>query len=150
MNLDQITEAVWERLSERKPRMLLVGEPPDGLDRYQYVKEKPYDAVLIGILHPAELLRMPCAVVCDALLEEIPVYLWADQPFHRAKKARALCQELARAEQNLRKLGVELLGMQKKLITADDARKYLKFGQKLPVDCRMTPFAKDILEGKET
>jgi len=150
MNLDQLTEEVWKRLQNDQPRALLVGNRPDGLDRFQLVQELPYDAVILGILPPADLLHMPSQIVCEALLQDIPVYLWEAQPYRSAKNARALCRALAAAEQSLLQLGVRRLGVCKKLITAQEARMLLRMGRKPQPGARMTPLARDILEGKET
>ena len=101
MNLDQLTDAVWQRLEERKPRALLIGQPPDWDGPYCYVAVPPYDAVVLGIMSPGELLHMPSDPVCRALLDGQPVYLWQPQPYRACKHAKALCRELAAAEQHL-------------------------------------------------
>jgi len=149
MNLDQITDAVLEKLSQQKPRALLIGNAPDNYHNYNYVNQKPYDAIVLGILQPGELLRMPCNEVCCALLEERPVYYYPVQPWKKAGTARALCRELTCAEQRLYHLGVLPLEMPGQLLTAGEARAMLRLGQKPQPDRRMTPLARDILEGRE-
>ncbi len=147
MNLDQLTEILWNRLEE-KPRALLLGTPPDGCNKYNYVNEKPYEAVVLGELSPGELLHMPSDAVCRALLDGIPVYLSREQYHHRCRPV-ALCRELDKRERYLCALGVEYLGETPKLITAQKARDLRKQGQPVPSGSRLTPLAKDILEGKE-
>ena len=149
MNLEQLTDAVWKRLYEGRPKALLIGEVPPGVEQYSFVKEEPYEAIVLGILSPGELLHMPTDPVCRALLADIPVYLWPDQLHHKAKTAKVLCRELSAAEQHLRQLGVRLLGKEQKLITAQTARQYLQLGYLPEPGSRMTPLARDILEGKE-
>ena len=148
MNLDQLTETVWQRLQE-KPRALLLGTAPNGCDKFNYVNEEPYEAVILGILPPGELLHMPSDAVCRALLDDIPVYLSSGQLHHKAKTARALCRELHAAEQHLKQLGVRLLEDGQPLITAAQARSLRQSGQKPPAGSRLTPLARDILEGRE-
>ncbi len=149
MNLDQLTDAVWQRLQE-KPRALLIGEPPTGCDKFNYVNKKPYEAVVLGLLPPGELLHMPTDPVCRALLEDIPVYLSSGQLHHKSKAARQLCRELYAAEQHLKQLGVRLLEDGQPLVTAAQARILRQNGQFPPQGSRLTPLARDILEGKET
>ena len=147
MNLDQLTDAVWQRLQE-KPRALLIGEPPNGCDKFNYVNEKPYEAIILGTLSPGDLLHMPNDPVCRALLQGIPVFLWHRQLHHTGSSAQALRRELRAAERRLLDLGVQPLGRAKQLITADIARSLIKSGLSLPQNCRLTPLAKEIMEGK--
>lgn len=149
MNLDQLTDALLQKLNANKPRALLIGEAPEIDHNYHYVNEKPYEAVVLGILPPGELLHMPSDEVCCALLENKPVYLYDRQPWRDVRAARALCRELAAAEQRLYRLGVLAMESSGRLLTAKDARSFLKSGQKPWPNCRMTPLARDILEGKE-
>jgi len=147
--LEQLTEEVWQRLSVCKPRALLLGETPDGLQKFNYVNKKPYDAVVIGVLPPGELLHMPSDPVCSALLEGIPVYLWQGQPYRRSKSARLLRRELAAAEKRLLQYGVLPLGGETgRLITAQEARAFRLRGEQPAVGSRLTPLARDVLEGK--
>lgn len=150
MNLDQLTDVIWRQMQQEKPRALLIGELPVGMERYRLVREEPYEAVILGQLKPSDLLHMPSEAVCDALLQEIPVYLWPEQPYKKRKTAKALCRELAAAEQHLLQLGVCRLGEKQKLITAQEARRLLLQGRLPEPGVRMTPLARDILEGKET
>lgn len=151
-DLDALTEQIWQRLNARRPRALLIGAPPDIDHNYNYVKEKPYEAVILGDLPPGELLRMPTDPVCRALLSDMPVYLWSGQSYKKAKTARLLCTELAAAEKHLRQLGVKPLEAagETRLITAQAARQLLAAGTHPPKGSRLTPLARDILEGKES
>ncbi len=148
MNLEELTQAVMERMDGQKPRAYLIGEKPD-YHNYNYVNEKPYEAVVLGVLSPGELLHMPNNVVCEALLEGKPVWLWPHQKHHHASNCRLLCRELSCAEQHLKQLGVRIMGQDRPLITAQTARHLRQLGEKPHPGSRMTPLAKDILEGRE-
>ena len=146
MNLDELADAILRKLAETKPRALLIGEVPECCHNFNYVKEAPYEAVVLGKLPPGELLRMPNDPVCHALLEGKPVYLLPQA--YKSDHAKLLCRELTAAEQHLRQLGVRPLGPEKKLITAEAARQLRSAGEHAPAGSRLTPLAKDILEGK--
>lgn len=150
MNLEELTEAVLRRLGEETPKALLLGTLPQPCDTYRWVTEAPYDAVVLGQLPAGELLRMPTDPVCQALLDGIPVYLWPEQPYRSARHGKALCRELAAAEQRLKRLGVEAWGGPGRLLTAKDARQLVLSGKPAPLNCRLTPLARDILEGRDT
>lgn len=147
MNLDQLTQAVLDRLEKDRPRALLLGKAPPEDGGYLLVRQAPYEAVVLGLLSPGELLQMPTDSVCQALLEEKPVYLWPQQPYRQAKTARLLCRELAAAEQHLKQLGVRPMAQQGRLITAQDAQRLRRMGKEPPPGCRMTPLAREIMEG---
>lgn len=148
MNLEKLTEAVWQRLQEEKPRALLLGKAPDNLQKYIYVNQKPYEAVIIGILPPGELLQMPTDPVCTALLEGIPVYL-CSQPYSKGTTAAELRRALRDACQRLRRFGVMLMEDEGRLVSAQQARQMVRTGEKPRPGSRLTPLARDILEGKE-
>ena len=148
MNLDRLTEELWQRLQQERPRALLLGEAPEDLQKFIYVNEKPYEAVVIGKLTPAQLLQMPSDPVCMALLEGIPVYL-AVQPWCRGSSASALRRDLNRACQRLLQYGVLPYREERYVITAERARAMAAAGERPSKSCRLTPLAKDILEGKE-
>ena len=136
-----------QRMEQGKRRVLLIGEAPEDCHNYFYVNEKPYEAIILGILSPGELLHMPNDPVCRALLDGIPVLLWHRQLHHTGSGAQALRRELRAAERRLMELGVQPLGTGKQLITADIARNLIKSGLNLPQNCRLTPLAKEIMEG---
>lgn len=149
-DLDALTEQVWRRMQTGRTRALLLGAPPEGDYPFQYVEEAPYEALVLGDLPPGELLRMPTDLVCRALLSDLPVYLWSGQSYKKAKTARLLCAELAAAEKHLRQLGVRPLeAVTARLVTAQEARRLLQTGQRPPSGSRLTPLARDILEGKD-
>lgn len=148
MNLDCLTDLVWQRLTEGKPRALLIGEAPEDYHKYNYVNTEPYESVFLGILPPGDLLHMPDDTVCRALLAGIPVYLWPEQPYKYAVHGRLLCRELKAAEERLKRFGVVPVGIERQLITAEMARKMVLSGEKSELNSRMTPLARDILEGR--
>lgn len=148
MNLDELTDAVWKRLQQEKPRALLIGREPDWSSPYQWVREAPYDAVVLGLLSPGELLQMPTDPVCQALLEEKPVYLWPRQPYRAFHTAKMLCRQLSAQELRLKQLGVEPLTEQGRLLTASEVRRMQREGIPIPETSRMTPLAREIAEGK--
>lgn len=112
MTEEELVELLWQRLQAHLqprsplPAALLIGEPPKSLQKYNYVNEKPYEAVVIGVLSPSELLQMPTETVCQALLEGIPVYLWEKQPFLKAEKGILLRRHLQAHMDRLLLLGV--------------------------------------------
>ena len=56
-------------------------------------------------------------------------------------------QNTIRQEVLMKQLGVEFLGAgQEKLLTAEEVRRRLREG--LPIEGRLTPLARDVLEGK--
>ena len=55
---------------------LLIGNEPGWPLGYRYVKEKPYEAVVIGSLTIGELLHFSNEEVLSALAEGIPVILY--------------------------------------------------------------------------
>lgn len=149
MNLEELTQAVLERMAAQKPRAYLIGKLPNDYHNFNYVNEEPYEAVVLGVLAPGELLHMPNDVVCRALLEGKPVWLWPHQMHHSAAHARLLCRELTAAEQHLKQLGVRILGQERPLVTAQTARLLRQTGGLPQPGSRLTPLAKDILEGRE-
>ena len=102
----------------------------------------------MGILQPGVLLHMPDDTVCTALLEGMPVYLWHWQLHHGKTAAPMLRRKLMEAERRLVELGVQVIGAERQLITAADARRMLQHNELPPRQARLTPLAKDILEGR--
>lgn len=62
------------------------------------------------------------------------------------RASRALWSALLAAERRLRALGVQELAQKSALVTAEEARRLLHSG--LPVTGRLTPLARDVLEGR--
>lgn len=146
MNLDELAALLLQKLEALKPRALLIGEPPEISDQYQYVREEPYEAVVLGLLPPGVLLQMPSDPVCLALLAGVPVYLWPQR--YAGEHARLLRRELAAAEQRLLRLGIQRFPTEHQLITANQARQMSRAGRQPGPGSRLTPLAKDILEGR--
>ena len=105
---------------------------------------------MIGSLSAGELLRFPDDSCADALLSGLPVLLWEEGLEYRRyahTTNRVLWSRLLSAERQLKQLGVRFLGAPgTRLLTAEEVRRRLRDG--LPVQGRLTPLAKDILEGK--
>lgn len=129
-------------------RALLVGREP-GLELgYEYVKEPPYEAVVIGSLTLGQLLRFREERVLTALAEGKPVYLYTPG-LPEAPKNRALSGSLTAAQRELKNWGVLFTdGGRKQLITAEEARQMLLSGRHPGPGAVLTPLAKEIMEGK--
>ena len=130
-------------------RALLIGrEPPVNLG-YEYVKEPPFDAVIIGSLTLGQLLAFREETVLSALAEGLPVFLYTPG-LPQAPKNRALSASLAAAQRELKNWGIIFTdGGQKRLITAEEARAMRRTGRKPGPGAVLTPLAKEILEGTE-
>ena len=130
-------------------RALLLGREPLAELGFSYVKELPYEAVFIGSLTMAELLRFSQAQVLDALAEGKPVYLYTPG-LPEVPKNRALAASLASAQRELKNWGVIFTdGGRKRLITAEEAKRMRAAGQRPGREAVMTPLAKEILEGSD-
>lgn len=148
-----VADAVRERLTDavpQQPAALLLGRRPARELGWRYVTQGEYAAVVIGSLGAAELLRFPDEACAQALLEGKPVYLCEDGLDYRryAHTAnRALWCRLLAAERQMKQLGVRPLGDgAQTLLTAEEVRRRLRQGQ--PIGGRLTPLARDVLEGK--
>ena len=128
-------------------RGLLIGdEPPLELD-CQYVKEPPYDLVVIGSLGLSQLLCFREEAVLDALAEGKTVYLYTPG-LPQSPKNRALSGSIATAQRELKNWGVLFTdGGRKRLITAQEARLLKQTGARPGPGAVLTPLAKEILEG---
>lgn len=147
----QVTERVRREIEER-PRALLIGKAPTGDTGFSYVGQGEYEAVLIGSMSPWELLQFPDENSLNALLEGKPVYFWeAGQDWKKWSKgaSRSLYGRLLSAHRQMLQWGVKPLKAQdsETLITAQELRRRLRLG--LPTEGRLTPLARDILEGRE-
>lgn len=160
--LAAVTARVWEKLAQARTtteesvaegvapagiRALLLGsEPPEDLG-YRYVKETPYEAVVLGSLTIGELLYFRQERVLEALLEGKPVYLYLPGVPKGAGRNRHLEAELVSALNRLRAWGVVILdgGLKRRLVTAQEARRLKAGGLPLPQGCILTPSARDIL-----
>lgn len=147
---DALIEQVLQEVRRRQNCALLIGRPPAQDLGWQYVTEGDYEAVVIGSLSAWELLQFPNEICTEALLTGKPLFLCEEGLDYRryAKTAnRALYSRLLAAERQLKQLGVQLVGQkQQKLLTAEEVRRRLKNGQ--PIEGRLTPLARDVLEGR--
>ena len=127
-------------------RALLVGEEPGAALGFQYVREGEHEAVVIGSLSISGLLQFRQEAVLEALAVGKPVYLYT--PGLPNVKNRALAGSLASVQRELKNWGVIFTdGGRKRLITAEEARRMQKSGQRPGPGAVLTPLAKEIMEG---
>ena len=130
-------------------RALLIGQEPLKDLGVSYVREAPYDTVVIGSLSLSELLRFQNEEVLQALAQGKQVLLYSPG-LPQAPKNRALGASLTSAQRELKNWGVLFTdGGRKRLITAEEARTMKSRGQYPEPGARMTPLAKEILEGSD-
>ena len=128
-------------------RALLIGKEPAVDLGYAYVQEAPYDVVVIGSLTLGQLLCFSEPVALQALAEGKPVILYTPG-LPEAPKNRALAASLASARRQLKSWGVVFTdGCQKRLITAEEAKRMRLHGETPAPGAVMTPLAREILEG---
>lgn len=128
-------------------RALLIGREPAVPLGYEYVKEPPWEAVMIGSLTLGELLRFREERVLTALAEGKPVYLYTPG-LPEASKNRALSGSLTAAQRELKNWGVLFTdGGRKQLVTAEEAKALRAAGKQPSPGAVLTPLAKEILEG---
>lgn len=126
-------------------RALLIGQPPSAELGYAYVREPPYEVVVIGSLTISQLLRFGDAQVLEALAEGKPVYLYTPG-LPQVSQNRALAGSLTAAQRELKHWGVLFTdGGRKKLITAEEARALCSTGRQPSPGSVLTPLAKEIL-----
>ena len=124
---------------------LLIGREPSADLGMTYVQKEPYDAVVIGSLEPGQLLRFREEQVLAALGTGKPVYLFT--PGLPQVHNRALAASLASAQRELKNWGVLFTdGGRKRLVTVEEAKQYLRRGQRPGPGAVLTPLAKEILE----
>ena len=130
-------------------RGLLIGQEPAVPLGIQYVKEPPFDAVVMGSVTISQLLRFRDETVLQALAQGKPVYLYTPG-LPEVPKNRALAAALAAGQRELKNWGVIFTdGGRKRLITAQEAREMRAKGLLPGVGAVMTPLAKEILEGSD-
>ena len=130
-------------------RALLIGKAPTVELGFTYTADEPYDAVVIGSLSLGELLHFRQEQVLLALSQGKTVYLYTPG-LPEAEKNRALAASLAAARRELKNWGVLFTdGMQRRLITAEEARLLRRQGRYPGPGAVMTPLAKEILEGTD-
>ena len=127
-------------------RALLIGAQPPAELGYHYVQEEPYDAVVIGSLSIAGLLRFAEERVLSALAQGKAVLLYTPG-LPESPKNRALAASLTAAQRELKNWGVIFTdGGRKRLVTAEEARTLRLQGRRPAAGAVMTPLAKEILE----
>lgn len=130
-------------------RALLIGNEPDRPLGYTYVKEAPYDTVVIGSLTLGQALHFTQEQALSALAEGQSVVLYTPG-LPEAPRNRALAASLASARRELKSWGILFTdGAQKRLITAQEARQMRASGVMPAPGAVLTPLAKEILEGTQ-
>lgn len=128
-------------------RALLIGREPGAALGYEYVKEPPYEAVVIGSMKLGQLLRFREEAVLEALAQGKSVFLYTPG-LPQVPKNRALAGSLAAAQRELKNWGVVFTdGGRKRLITAEEAKSLRASGQRPSPNAVLTPLAKEIMEG---
>lgn len=127
-------------------RALLVGREPACPLSYTYVKEPPYDAVVIGSLTLGQLMCFSDERVLGALAEGKPVVLYTPG-LPEATSNRALSASLASRRRELKNWGVVFTdGAARRVITAAQARQMRENGMQPAPGAVLTPLAKEILQ----
>ena len=127
-------------------KALLIGREPVAELGYTYVKEAPFEAVVLGSLTLGQLLNFCDEQVLNTLAQGKPVYLYTPG-LPESPKNRSLAGSLASAQRELKSWGVVFTdGGQKKLITAEEARRLRQAGLRPGPGAVLTPLAKEILE----
>ena len=127
-------------------RALLIGKEPGAELGFSYVAEGDWEAVVIGSLTIAQLLRFREEPVLEALARGKSVYLYT--PGLPVSQNRALAGSLAAAQRELKNWGVIFTdGGRKRLITAEEARTLRAAGKTPAPGAVLTPLAKEIMEG---
>ena len=128
-------------------RALLIGREPGAELGYEYVREPPYDAVVLGSLSLGQLLRFREERVLEALAQGKQVLLYTPG-LPEVPKNRSLAGSLASAQRELKNWGVLFTdGGRRHLVTAEEARLLRQQGRRPAPDAVLTPLAKEILEG---
>lgn len=127
-------------------KALLIGnEPPCPLG-YTYVKEAPFDAVVIGSLTLSQTLYFTCEEALNALAMGNPVILYTPG-LPEVPGNRALSASLAARRREMKNWGIRFTdGGQKRLVTAQQARDLVQKGLQPAPGAVLTPLAKEILE----
>lgn len=130
-------------------RALLLGREPEAALGFTYVREGPYDAVVLGSLTLSQLLRFREETVLEALSQGKSVYLYTPG-LPQSPKNRSLSASLAAAQRELKNWGVIFTdGGRRKLVTAEEARVLRSRGQAPGPGAVLTPLAKEIMEGTQ-
>ena len=128
-------------------RALLIGREPEVPLGYAYVREPPYEAVVIGSLTLGQLLRFREEPVLEALARGMNVYLYTPG-LPEAGGNRALAGSLTAARRELKTWGVLFTdGGRRTLVTAEEARMLRSQGRQPGPGAVLTPLAREIMEG---
>lgn len=128
-------------------KALLIGSAPGYPLGYEYVTEKPYEAVVIGSLTLSQQLCFREQAALEALAMGMPVVLYTPG-LQDAPGNRALSAALAGKRRELKNWGVVFTdGAQRKVITAAQAKLMRSQGLRPGPGAVLTPLAKEILEG---
>ena len=130
-------------------KALLIGaEPPCDLG-YTYVAAPPYDGVVIGSLSLSQMLTFSCEEALMALASGKPVVAY-NPGLPEAPGNRALAASLAARRREMKNWGIRFTdGGQKRLITAQEARRLRQTGQLPAPGAVLTPLAREIMEGTQ-
>ncbi len=130
-------------------KALLIGtEPPCDLG-YTYVAAPPYDGVVIGSLSLSQMLTFSCEEALMALASGKPVVAY-NPGLPEAPGNRALAASLAARRREMKNWGIRFTdGAQKRLITAQEARRLRQTGQLPAPGAVLTPLAREIMEGTQ-
>ena len=129
-------------------RALLIGKEPGAELGFSYVREEPYDAVVIGSLTVGQMVCFREERVLCALAEGKSVILYT--PGLPEVKNRALAASLAAKRRELKSWGVVFTdGCKRHLVTAQEAKRMRENGERPAVGAVLTPLAKEILEGTQ-
>ena len=130
-------------------RMLLIGKEPEQPLGFVYVREAPWEGIVIGSLSLGQLLRFREETVLEALAVGKSVYLYVPG-LPEVPKNRAMAASAAAAQRELKNWGVLFTdGGRKRLVTAEEARLLRSQGRSPGPGAVLTPLAKEILEGSE-
>lgn len=130
-------------------RALLIGKEPDCVLAYEYVREAPYEALVIGSLPLSQALRLSDDRILQALAEGKQVVLYTPG-LPAAPGNRALSASLAASRREMKGWGIVFTdGAQRKLITAQEARSLKAAGKHPGAGAVLTPLAREILEGMQ-
>ena len=128
-------------------RAKLIGEPPQGDLGVSFSDKGPWDLIVIGSLSLSELLCFQNEEVLQALAEGKQVLLYTPG-LPKVPKNRALAAALTARQRDLKNFGVLFTdGSRKHLITAEEAKRLKSQGRLPEPGARMTPLAREILEG---
>ena len=130
-------------------RALLIGKAPETALGYDYVREPPYEAVVIGSLTLGQLLYFREERVLEALAAGKSVALYTPG-LPEVAGNRALAARVASARRELKNLGVVFAdGSRRRLVTAEEARAMRLAGKQPGPGAVLTPLAREILEGMD-